>query len=150
MFALTKLPSTTHRILYRGVKMDLGEDFPKGKTVTWWAFSSCSSSLEVLEQFLGHNGQRTIFNIECDSGKDIHQHSFYQSENEVLMYPARQFQVKSTLNSGNQLKIIQLKEIHPQYPLIHIPQTYASVPPKSSKISSGKEKKSKANYSSHW
>jgi Ran GTPase-activating protein (RanGAP) involved in mRNA processing and transport len=39
------------------------------------------------------------------------------------MYPARQFQVVSSFNSGNQLKIIHLKEIHPPFPLIHIPQS---------------------------
>jgi hypothetical protein len=45
--------------------------------------------LVTLEQVLGQTGHRTIFNIECDLAKDITQHSFYQSENEVLMYPAR-------------------------------------------------------------
>jgi hypothetical protein len=123
IFALAKLPSTTHRILYRGIKMDLTEEFPEGKTFVWWGFSSCTFSMKVLEQFLGQSGHRTIFNIECDSAKDICQHSFYQSENEVLMYPARQFQVVSSFNSGNRLKIIHLKEIHPPFPLIHIPQS---------------------------
>jgi hypothetical protein len=106
--------------------MDISQEFPEGKTFIWWAFSSCSSSIKVLEQFLGESGHRTIFNIECDSAKDISQHSFYQSENEVLMYPARQFQVVSSLNTGNQLKIIHLKEIQPPFPLIHIPQTSSS------------------------
>ena len=101
--------------------MDLGEEFPKGKTFFWWAFSSCSSSIEVLEQFLGQHGHRTIFNIECDSAKDIYAHSFYQSENEVLMYPARQFQVVASFNAGNQLRIIHVKEIQPPFPFIHIP-----------------------------
>jgi hypothetical protein len=121
IFALSKLPSAKHRTVYRGVKMDVGDEFPEGKTFIWWAFSSCSSSIKVLEQFLGQTGHRTIFNIECDSAKDISEHSFYQSENEVLMYPARQFQVFSSFNSGNQLRIIQLKEIQPPFPLIHIP-----------------------------
>jgi hypothetical protein len=103
--------------------MDVGDEFSKDKTFIWWAFSSCSSSIEVLEQFLGQTGHRTIFNIECDSAKDISQHSFYQSENEVLMYPARQFQVVSSLNPGNQLRIIHLKEIQPPFPLIYIPPT---------------------------
>jgi Ran GTPase-activating protein (RanGAP) involved in mRNA processing and transport len=126
MVALSKLPSTKHRIVYRGIKMDISQEFPEGKTFIWWAFSSCSSSIKVLEQFLGQNGHRTIFNIECDSAKDISQHSFYQSENEMLMYPARQFQVVSSLNTGNQLRIIHLKEIQPPFPLIHIPQTSSS------------------------
>ena len=60
-----------HRILYRGIKIDLSGEYQKDKTFVWWAFSSSTSSIEVLEQFLGQNGSRTIFNIECDSAKDI-------------------------------------------------------------------------------
>jgi hypothetical protein len=123
IFALSKLPSTEHRIVYRGIKMDVGDEFPNGKTFIWWAFSSCSSTIEVLEQFLGQTGHRTIFNIECDSAKDMTQHSFYERENEVLMYPARQFQVVSSFNSGNQLRIIHLKEMQPPFPHIYIPPT---------------------------
>jgi hypothetical protein len=123
IFALSKLPSTQHRIVYRGIKMDVSDEFPKGKTFIWWAFSSCSSTIEVLEQFLGQKGHRTIFNIECDSAKDITQHSFYECENEILMYPARQFQVVSSFNSGNQLRIIHLKETQPPFPHIYIPPT---------------------------
>jgi hypothetical protein len=103
--------------------MDVGDEFPEGKTFIWWAFSSCSSSIKVLEQFLGQTDHRTIFNIECDSAKDISEHSFYQNENEVLMYPARQFQVVSSFNSGNQLRIIHVKETQPPFSLIHIPPT---------------------------
>ena len=32
MFSLSKLPSTTHRMIYRGIRMDVSEDYPKGKT----------------------------------------------------------------------------------------------------------------------
>jgi hypothetical protein len=39
------------------------------------------------------------------------------------MYPARQFEVLSSFNSGNQLKIIHFREIQPPFPLIYIPQT---------------------------
>jgi Ran GTPase-activating protein (RanGAP) involved in mRNA processing and transport len=34
----------------------------------------------------------------------------------MLLYPARQFEVISSFNSGNQLKIIHLKEIQPPFP----------------------------------
>ena len=111
-------------------------NFPKGKLFIWWAFSSCSSSIKVLEQFLGETGHRTIFNIECDSAKDITQHSFYQNENEVLMYPARQFQVFSSFDSGNQLRIIQVKEIQPPFPLIHIPPISSAIFDRSKEIES--------------
>jgi len=116
-----------HRILYRGIKIDLSGEYQKDKTFVWWAFSSSTSSIEVLEQFLGQNGSRTIFNIECDSAKDISRHSMCQNENEILMYPARQFQIVSSFNSGNQLKIIHIKKIQPPFPLIYIPSTPSTI-----------------------
>ncbi|CAF0831168.1 unnamed protein product [Adineta ricciae] len=121
MVALSKVPTASHRMVYRGIKIDISSEFPDGRTFIWWAFSSASASIKVLEQFLGTTGHRTVFNIECDSAKDISKYSFYEGENEILMFPARQFQVISTFNSGNQLKIVHLKEIQPPFPLIHIP-----------------------------
>jgi hypothetical protein len=127
MTALAKIPSDSNRlIVYRGVKLDLSAQYPKGSTVTWWGFSSCTTSVEVLsnERFLGTSGTRTLFNIECHSAKSIKQYSFYPEEEEVLLPPARQFEVKGCLNQGNGLHIIQLKEIQPKFPLINpIPQT---------------------------
>ena len=86
----------------------------------WWGFSSCTRSLQVLEaeQFLGKTGDRTLFNINCYSGKNIRNHSYFEREDEVLLFPARQFKVVSFLNSGNGLHIIQIDEIEPEYPLL--------------------------------
>ncbi|CAF0927614.1 unnamed protein product [Rotaria sp. Silwood1] len=117
--ALEKLPSIS-KTIYRGVKMNLSTQYPIGKTFVWWGFSSCTSSIEVLqsEQFLGKTGSRTLFNIDCDSGKDIQQHSFFPTEDEILLVAARKFKVVSCLDSGNDLHIIQLKEIESDYPLL--------------------------------
>ncbi|CAF1456464.1 unnamed protein product [Adineta steineri] len=62
MTSLAKLPSDSNRLtVYRGVKLDLSAQYPKGTTVTWWSFSSCTTSIDVLsnEQFLG-NGLHII------------------------------------------------------------------------------------------
>ena len=126
---LAKLPSLPSQTIYRGIKMDLSNNFPKGKTFVWWAFSSCTSSVEVLEKFIGYTGSRTIFNIQSDTAKDISRHSLYKTEHEILLYPARQFQVVSSFNSGNHLHIVQLKEIQPPFPLLYIPETSATVDP---------------------
>jgi hypothetical protein len=122
IYALAKLPSLSCRTIYRGVQIDISKDFIKDKIFIWWAFSSCTSTIDVIKDFLGNNGSRTIINIECDSAKDISRHSFYQKENEILLYPARQLKVISSLDTGNRLHIVQLKEISPPFPLIHIPQ----------------------------
>jgi hypothetical protein len=108
---LSKLPNTPCTV-YRGVNKNLSSDYIKGKTFIWWGFSSCASSIEVLEndQFLGKKGTRTLFTIECNSGKDISRHSYYRSEVEILLPPARNFQVISCLEAGSGLHMVQLKE----------------------------------------
>ncbi|CAF4043476.1 unnamed protein product [Adineta steineri] len=136
MTSLAKLPSDSNRlIVYRGVKLDLSAQYSKGSTVTWWGFSSCTISVGVLsnEQYLGQSGTRTLFTIDCFSAKCIKQYSLFLDEEEVLLPPARQFQVIDSLNSGNGLHIIQLKEIQPKFPLIN-PVPSPLKLPKSNKI----------------
>ncbi|CAF1043336.1 unnamed protein product [Adineta steineri] len=125
--ALEKLPSTRCNV-YRGVNLNLSEQYTEGKKFVWWGFSSCTTSIGVLEneQFLGKTGQRTMFNIECDSGKDISRHSYYQSEKEVLLLAARQFVVVGCLRPAPGLHMIQLKEIKPPITLLQ-PVTNLSV-----------------------
>jgi hypothetical protein len=137
MTALSKIPlDSNSRTVYRGVKQDLSKEYPKGITVTWWPFSSCTTTVDVLENdnFLGQNGTRTLFAIECESAKSIKQFSFYSKEEEVLLPPARQFQVMACLNQGNGLHIIQLREIQPKFPLIN------PVPQHSTTLSKSKQK----------
>lgn len=112
--ALSRLPSTACTV-YRGVNKDLNNEYTKGEKLIWWAFSSCTSSIEVLDkdQFLGKTGKRTMFALECTSGRDISRHSFYQTENEILLPPARQFEVISGFKPATDLYMIQLKEIKP-------------------------------------
>ena len=124
--ALGRLPSAP-RFVHRGVRGDLQAQYPIGKSFIWWGFSSCTSSIGVLEceHFFGKTGTRTLFQIECSTGKDVKKHSFLQREDEILLLPARQFLVTSGLDSGNGLHIIQLKETEPKYPLLE-PVTIAN------------------------
>ena len=96
------------------------KDYPKGATLIWWGFSSCTSTMDVLEneQFLGSTGTRTLFTIECTSGINIREHSFFKKEDEILLPPGRQFTVVSCLNQSGGLHMIQLKEIQPPYPFL--------------------------------
>jgi hypothetical protein len=117
--ALSRLPSS-HHVVFRGIKGDIRKDYQEGKTIYWWGFSSCTTKMSVLknEDFLGSSGTRTMFTIECFSGKDIRQHSDFQSEDEILLLPGRQFKVISCLPQGLDLYLIQLKETEPDYPLL--------------------------------
>ncbi|CAF0967713.1 unnamed protein product [Didymodactylos carnosus] len=77
--ALWKLPPTGRIHVQRGIKLDLSEEYPEGKTFTWWGCSSTTQSIKMLEseKFLGKGGIRTLFNIDCSSGKIIKYHSAY-------------------------------------------------------------------------
>ena len=118
--ALSKLPSGNHRIIYRGVKLDLRSKYEQGERIVWWGFSSCTKAVEVLEneQYFGKSGTRTLFTIECETGKNIREHSFYPDEDEILLLPGREFEVMGSLDMANQLTIIQLKEVEPRFPTI--------------------------------
>ena len=112
--------SSKHRVVFRGVRLDLHEKYPKDTIITWWAFSSCTASIQVLqsELFLGKTGARTMFTIECDSGKDIGKHSYFPAEDEILLPAATQFKVIGCLDNGNSHYTIQLKEIKLPCPLL--------------------------------
>ena len=129
--AVSRLPSTKQHV-YRGVKLDLSEQYQLDKTVIWWGFSSCTTSINVLqaESFLGRTGTRTFFTIDCHSGKDIRNHSYYPKEDEILLLPATQFKVIGSLDAGNGFHTIQLKETSPPFPLLHPIYTNKPVPSK--------------------
>jgi len=114
--ALSRIPST-HLIVYRGINMDLTKQYPVGATIIWHGFSSCLKMTTQLETklFLNKTGKRTLFIINSHSSKQIHQHSMYESEGEVLLLPARQFTVASCVNKGKGLHIIELNEIQPAF-----------------------------------
>ncbi|CAF3802320.1 unnamed protein product, partial [Rotaria sp. Silwood1] len=130
--ALSKLPPTGRRTIFRGVKLDLRQKYTEGTRIVWWGFSSCTTTVGVLENdaFFGKNGTRTLLTIECDSGKDIRQHSFYQKEDEILLLPGREFEVVSSMDMGHSLSMIQLKEIVPRFP--NIASITSSNPPATS------------------
>jgi hypothetical protein len=118
--ALSHLPSTSLTV-YRSANMDLTDRYFPGTTIIWWAFSSCMKKSNLLEKklFLNKTGKRTLFVINCYSGKDIDQHSFYEGEGEVLLPPARQFNVVSFVKKGKGLHIIELNEIQPAFDFLN-------------------------------
>jgi hypothetical protein len=115
--AIFKLPPCSTKIVWRGVNVDLHSKYHRGEHYTWWAFSSCTLSLEVLEQpmYLGTTGDRTLFSIECLNGKNIKPHSYYKIEDEILLLPGFYFEVVSKIEAGNGLHIIHLREVVPPY-----------------------------------
>ncbi|CAF0810294.1 unnamed protein product [Adineta steineri] len=121
--AFFKLPPSEGTLVWRGVREDLSALYPKGKEFAWWAFSSCSSSIDVLESpnYLGKSGTRTIFSIQTKSGKLIRAHSYFDNEDEILLPPGIYLKVVGSLNPAINLHIIHLQEIEPPYKMLADP-----------------------------
>jgi hypothetical protein len=105
------------------VKEDLSDSYTKGKEFTWWAVTSCTSSMSVLESpsYVGKSGPRTLFSIETKNGKLMRGHSYFQQEDEIILAPGRYLRVIDQLNPAPGLHIIHLREITPPYPMLSDP-----------------------------
>ncbi|CAF3730844.1 unnamed protein product [Rotaria socialis] len=137
--ALWHLP-TKKGTVYRGTR-DLQTIFRKGQRITWWCFTSCTTVADTLQsdQLCGTSGNRTIFNIDCYSAKDIKHHSYFKSENEVLLLPGTEFIVVAVLDLGHGLTNVQMKEIEPKFPnreLIYVSKAKVIAPNPSISMSS--------------
>jgi hypothetical protein len=114
--ALYKLPSCATTV-WRGVRdVDLSSKYPKGKKFVWWGVSSCTHNVDVLNSdcFLGTQGMRTLFSIECKDGKSVESHSYFKNqEKEIILMPGSFFEVVDQLNPTPELYIIHLKQIDP-------------------------------------
>ena len=121
--ALAKLPPIPRQTIWRGVRKDVSLDYPKDSQVTWWGFSSCTKSLDVLESdlYLGNTDTRTLFSIETFSARSIRAHSHFKAEDEILLFPGTYLEVISQLKPSPDLNIIHLRQIKPPYQLLEPP-----------------------------
>ena len=120
--ALFKLPSVQSTV-WRGVQGDLSVHYREGDHVTWWGVTSCAAALNVIENFIGHTGSRTIFSIEVENAKFIREYSYFQDEDEVILLPGTYLKVISKVQAAKDLTIIHLKEVTPPFPLLASPLT---------------------------
>ena len=111
-------------------------------------YSSCTESLTLLEseKFLGNTGTRTLFNIECESGKEIYRHSYFQEEKEILLLPATQFQVLGKINPAPGFHIIHLKETKPPFPLLQPPFSHSTASTKSAITDTSRDSNNKIPF----
>jgi hypothetical protein len=121
--ALAKLPCVPPLTVWRGVTKNLSGDFPAGTRVTWWAFSSCTTEMTVLENnmYLGSEGDRTLFSVEAINGRTIKNHSHFVTEDELLLLPGTHMIVQSQLSPAPSLHIIHLKQVIPEEVLLEPP-----------------------------
>ena len=120
---LAKLPCVPPLTVWRGITTNVSAKLPPGTLVTWWAFSSCTSSLTVLKNnmYLGNTGERTLFSVETINGRKVRAHSYFDTEDEILLLPGTQMIVQSQLCPAPGLHIIHLKQIIPEETLLAPP-----------------------------
>ncbi|CAF1346971.1 unnamed protein product, partial [Didymodactylos carnosus] len=130
--ALAKLPCVPPQTVWRGVTKNLSVNFPPGTLVTWWAFSSCTTTLTVLENniYLGNTGERTLFSVEAINGRTVQAHSHFVTEDEILLLPGTHMVVQSQFTPAPDLHIIHLKQIIPEEMLLEPPFEDAYLYPK--------------------
>lgn len=107
--AVSKLPSYSGSV-WRGVRGNVIQNYRKGMPVCWWSFTSCSTSLSVIQTFLPKKGQGTIFMIECVSGRRISNYSEHEDEDEILLMPGIRLVVTDIL-FHNDMYMVHLREI---------------------------------------
>ena len=124
---LFRLPSIRSTV-WRGVHGDLRSRYQQGRTITWWGFSSCTTTLNILQDshYLGTSDPRTLFAIDCINGKDIKRHSYFAQEDEILLLPCTHLQVVGHLTSTENLHIIHLREVPPPFTLLESPDPMIS------------------------
>ena len=119
MHALRRLPPSPATIAHRGMKCALSAlgDYDPKTEVSWGAFSSVTTDLAVMKEFLGKAGPRVLVNIELQPGvaRDIISFSMFPAEKELLLPPNTLFRVESVLeDAGGGLAIVQLRMIEPK------------------------------------
>jgi hypothetical protein len=121
--ALVKIPCAPPQTVWRGVTKDICDDFSDGTEVTWWTFSSCTTTLPVLESdlYLGNIGERTLLSIEVVNSRSVRAHSNFDTEDEVLMLPGTYMEVRSKFNPAPDLHIIHLRQMIPEEILLEPP-----------------------------
>jgi hypothetical protein len=132
--ALERLPPL-HQTVYRGIKQDMQKDYKEGETIIWWGVSSCTASVDLIqsEVFAKTTDARTIYEIECSSAKDIHNHSWQPADNEILILPAIQFKVVACLKQNESVLKIKLQETIPSS-LLRQPVTVSTINKSSSGV----------------
>jgi hypothetical protein len=121
--ALAKVPCNPPATVWRGVTKDLSEQFPPETPVTWWAFTSCTTNLTVLENnmYLGNAGSRTLFSVEAINGRSVRAHSHFDTEDEILLLPGTHMIVQSQVSPAPDLHIVHLKQVIPEEVLLEPP-----------------------------
>ena len=121
--ALTKLPFSLADTVWRGIPINISHELVPGTHLTLWAFSSCTTDLTLLADhaYLDDNGERTPLSIAAVNGKNIRNHSHFQTDDEVILLPGTYVEVKNQFSPAPGLCIVHLQQKIPKEMLLEPP-----------------------------
>ena len=100
------------------VARDIGTRCQEGKQFVRPAFSSTTTTIKSMSDFLGKSGPRVMWILKMSAGyvgRGFGAFSFYPGEHEVLLAPGMEFKVVSVLDLGNGLVQVQAEQIESLY-----------------------------------
>eukprot|EP00438_Fugacium_kawagutii_P011578 Skav212066 [mRNA] locus=scaffold2639:76303:86913:- [translate_table: standard] len=127
--AMKKLPPVQDRVVHRAVKVharDLGtlatcKQATADEEFMWAGFSSTTTHVGSMQDFLGTTGGRTNWVLHLSPNfhaVKIQDFSLFPTENEILLPPNMEFRVKSVLDCGNDLTMVQCDQLEETDPLM--------------------------------
>ena len=106
--ALQKLPSLQANT-WRGINLDISNGYKEGLEMTWWNFSSCSTVVSAVKEFLGSTS--TLLMIEAKNAKSISIYSSSPKEQEVILPLGTRVRVVSDTLSHSSMNLIHFQEL---------------------------------------
>jgi len=93
--------------LWRGIGVDLFDQYKVGSTITWWSVSSCTSDEAVARGFAkGCGSDCTMITLKAKTACDISQITFYAHEKESLLAPGTQLKILDSKKVGKVTEIL--------------------------------------------
>jgi len=103
--SLSRLPQQK-KTVWRGVGVDLSDQYKVDSTITWWGVSSCTSDINVAKNFMkGCGGACTLLTIKSHTAADISEITFFGNEKENLLAPGTRLKVVSATKKGKVAEI---------------------------------------------
>ena len=106
--ALQKLPSL-QAATWRGINLDISNEYKEGLEMTWWTCSSCSTAVCAVKQFLGSTS--TLLMIESKTAKSISIYSNSPQEKEVILPLGTRVRVVSDTLRHSSIILIHFQEL---------------------------------------
>ena len=93
--------------LYRGIAVDLYDEYEPGKVITWWSISSCTASKSVAQNFMNQLGgtAASFLTLHTKRACDVSAMSFYPHEQESLLRPGTKLRVLKRKINGTVVEI---------------------------------------------